>query len=191
MCDDGGSNAAEASTKFAVTAASGQVRSLASGGVQPPDQIAARRDLSLFVRRHNQLGIIMISRILITVVTFLYGIAPLFADLNMTHVLHPEWTPHSRFHMVWLLGTNTSIAVLALWLLWSRAQLVLSAVLGLCVMTGFWFAVATRGLYGGTLADVGGIETRILGVEGNSFLFGLIVVMLFAALLMRPKKDDV
>ena len=191
MCDDGGSNAAEASTKFAVTAASGQVRSLASGGVQPPDQIAARRDLSLFVRRHNQLGIIMISRILITVVTFLYGIAPLFADLNMTHVLHPEWTPHSRFHMVWLLGTNTSIAVLALWLLWSRAQLVLSAVLGLCVMTGFWFAVATRGLYGGTLADVGGIETRILGVEGNSFLFGLIVVMLFAALVMRPNKDDV
>lgn len=133
----------------------------------------------------------MISRILITVVTFLYGIAPLFADLNMTHVLHPEWTPHARFHMVWLLGTNTSIAVLALWLLWSRAQLVLSAVLGLCVMTGFWFAVATRGLYGGTLADVGGIETRILGVEGNSFLFGLIVVMLFAALVMRPNKDDV
>ena len=134
---------------------------------------------------------IMISRILITVVTFLYGIAPLFADLNVTHVLHPEWTPHARLHMVWLLGTNTSIAVLALWLLWSRGQLVLSAVLGLCVMTGFWFAVATRGLYGGTLADVGGIETRFLGVEGNSFLFGLIVVMLVAALVMRPNKDDV
>ena len=75
----------------------------------------------------------MISRILITVVTFLYGIAPLFADLNVTHVLHPEWTPHARFHMVWLLGTNTSIAVLALWLLWSQGQLVLSSVLGLWV----------------------------------------------------------
>jgi len=131
----------------------------------------------------------MTPKLIITLATLLYGIAPLFADLNATHVLHAEWTPHSRLHMVWLLGTNTSIAALALWLLWSRAQLVLSAVLGLCVMAGFWIAVATHGLYGGALADEGGIETRILGVEGNSLLFGLIVVMLVAALVLRPSRN--
>ena len=130
----------------------------------------------------------MSSKIIITIATLLYGVVPLVADLNATHVLHAEWTPHSRLHMVWLLGTNTSIAVLALWLLWGQKQLVLSAVLGLCVMTGFWIAVATRGLYGGTLADVGGIETRIMGLEGNSLLFGLIVVMLVTALTLRPKS---
>jgi hypothetical protein len=130
------------------------------------------------------------SKILITLATLLYGIAPLIADLNTTHVLHPEWTPHSRLHMVWLLGTNTSIAALALWLLWVRKELVLSAVLGLCVMTGFWIAVATRRLYGGTLADMGGIETRMLGFDGNSLLFGLIVVMLTAALVLKPKSTN-
>ena len=90
--------------------------------------------------------------------------------------------------MVWLLGTNTSIAALSLWLLWSRSQLVLSAALGLCVMIGFWIAVATVGVYGGALADVGGIETKVFGVEGNALLFGLIVVMLAAGLALRRNE---
>ena len=68
--------------------------------------------------------------------------------------------------------------------------LVLSAALGLCVMTGFWIAVATRGLYGGTLADAGGIETRIMGIEGNALLFGLIVVMLIVAVVLKPKSTN-
>ena len=132
----------------------------------------------------------MVSRILITVATLLYGIAPLFADLNATHVLNPEWTPHSRVHMVWLLGTNSCIAALALWLLWSRAQRVLSAILGLCVMAGFWTAVATRSLYGGALSDARGIDTKILGIEGNAFVFGIIVILLVVGIAMRGSHDD-
>lgn len=132
----------------------------------------------------------MVGRILITLATLLYGIAPLFADLNATHVLNPEWTPHSRVHMVWLLGTNSCIAVLALWLLWVRAQLVLSAILGLCVMAGFWIAVATSPLYGGALSDARGIDTKILGIEGNAFVFGIIVMLLVAGVAMRGSHDD-
>ena len=143
------------------------------------------------VRHHHQPGTLTMSaRIIVTIATLLYGIGPLFADLNATHVFHPEWTPHSRLHMVWLLGTNTSIATLSLWLLWGRGQLVLSALLGLCVMTGFWVAVATSGFYEGSLADIGGIETKVLGVEGNALLFGLIVVMLAAGLALRTSKND-
>lgn len=127
----------------------------------------------------------MISRILVTFATLLYGIAPLFADLNVTHVLNPEWTPHSRVHMVWLLGTNSVIAALALWLLWSRGKLVLSAILGLCVMTGFWIAAATSSLYGGALSDVRGIDTKILGVEGNVLVFGVITIMLVAGTVLQ------
>ena len=40
------------------------------------------------------------ARILITLGTLLYGIAPLIADLNASHVLNPDWPPHSRLHMV-------------------------------------------------------------------------------------------
>ena len=132
----------------------------------------------------------MISKILITLATLLYGIAPLFADLNVTHVLNPEWTPHSRVHMVWLLGTNSIVAALALWLLWFRAQLVLSATLGLCVMAGFWIAVVTRPLYGGALSDARGINANILGVEGNVFVFGVITIMLTAGIVMKRQQND-
>ena len=131
----------------------------------------------------------MAGRILITLATLLYGIAPLFADLNATHVLNPEWTPHSRVHMVWLLGTNSCIAALALWLLWFQAQRGLSAILGLCVMAGFWIAVATSPLYGGALSDVRGIDTRILGIEGNALVFGIIVILLVAGVAMRGSHD--
>ena len=124
----------------------------------------------------------MASKILITVATLLYGIAPLFADLNATHVVHPDWTPHSRVHMVWLLGTNSSIAVLALWLIWAKAQTVLAAVLGLTVMAGFWIAVATAPFYGGALFDNDGIERTIMGIEGNVFLFSIIVILLLAGI---------
>ena len=132
----------------------------------------------------------MLGRILITLATLLYGIAPLFADLNATHVLNPEWTPHSRVHMVWLLGTNSSIAALALWLLWSRAQRVLAAILGLCVMAGFWIAVATSPLYGGALSDARGIDTKILGIEGNALIFAIIVILLVAGIAMGESHDD-
>ena len=131
----------------------------------------------------------MASKILITVATLLYGIAPLFADLNATHVMHPDWTPHSRVHMVWLLGTNSSIAIVALWLLWAKAQTVLAAVLGLTVMAGFWIAAATAPLYGGALFDTGGIERTIMGIEGNAFLFSIIVILLLAGIASgRPAR---
>ena len=132
----------------------------------------------------------MISRILITLATLLYGIAPLFADLNATHVLNPAWTPHSRVHMVWLLGTNSCIAAVALWLLWFRAQLVLSAILGFCVMAGFWIAVATSSLYGGALSDARGIDTKTLGMEGNVLVFGIITIMLAAGIVMKRQHND-
>lgn len=58
------------------------------------------------------------GRVLMTVATLCYGVLPLLVDLTETHVFHPGWTPHARMHMVWLLGTNSAIAVLALYCLW-------------------------------------------------------------------------
>ena len=63
-------------------------------------------------------GSLRASRLLITIATLCYGIIPLLVDLTETHTFHPDWPPHARFHMVWLLGTNTSLAVLSLILMW-------------------------------------------------------------------------
>ena len=127
----------------------------------------------------------MIARILITIATLVYGIAPLLADLNATHVFHPEWTPHARLHLVWMLGSNFCIAALAIWLLWFRAQPVLAAVLGLCVTGGFWIAIATRSLYGGALSDFGSDVGKSLFMEGNALVFGAIVILLIAGIALE------
>lgn len=126
----------------------------------------------------------MIAKLLITIATLIYGFVPLVVDLSDTHVFHPEWTPHARLHMVWLLGTGASLAILSLYLLWVRDQLVLSATLGLCVMTGFWLAVATRGLYGGALTEAGGVDTTTFGIEGNSFAFSIVLALLLAGIAL-------
>ena len=129
----------------------------------------------------------MASKLLITIGTLIYGIAPLIADLNSTHLFHPDWTPHSRLHMAWLLTSNGSIAVLSLWLLWRKGQVALAGVLGLCVVGGFWVAAATQSIYGGALSDMGGIESKILGLDGNTFGFGLVAILLITGLVLnRP-----
>ena len=133
----------------------------------------------------------MTAKLLITIATLIYGVAPLFADLNSTHVFHPEWTPHAKLHMVWLLGTNSSIATLSLWLIWNRDQELLAGILGFCVVGGFWIAASTQPLYGGALTDMGGIEINLLGLEGNVIAFGIVVVLLSIGLLMRTRTDDV
>jgi hypothetical protein len=45
------------------------------------------------------------------------------ADINSTHILNDEWTPHARFHNAAGWGTVTGTQLLALWLLWRPAQL--------------------------------------------------------------------
>ncbi len=84
-----------------------------------------------------------------TVGTLIYGIVPLFVDLTETHVFHPDWTPHSRMYMVWLLGTNSSVAEMALFFLWLHKKdlafgIQLTGVLGLCVNGGFMQAHRNR-----------------------------------------------
>jgi uncharacterized protein DUF6640 len=44
------------------------------------------------------------------------------ADINSTHILNDEWTPHARFHNAAAWGTVTGTQLLALWLLWRPAQ---------------------------------------------------------------------
>ncbi|MEM7539551.1 MAG: hypothetical protein AAF639_45765 [Chloroflexota bacterium] len=57
----------------------------------------------------------IVSKWLITLATFIYGVIPILADFSPTHIFNPEWVPHTRLHVVWLISTNGLIAVLAMW----------------------------------------------------------------------------
>ena len=62
----------------------------------------------------------LLGRWLMTVATLMYGVVPLLVDLTETHVFHPDWPGHARFHMVWLLAQLAGTAGLALGLMWYR-----------------------------------------------------------------------
>ena len=131
------------------------------------------------ISKSSQVGLI-----LMTVATLIYGVLPPFVDLTETHVFHPEWTPHSRLHMVWLLGTNSAIALVALYFLWlhkaNRAFGVrLAGILGLCVFGGFWLSASTISFYGGALSDKGGVPP-LMGMDANILIFSFALLLLLA-----------
>ena len=135
---------------------------------------------------------ILAGRVLITLATLIYGVVPPFVDLTETHVFHPEWTPHSRMHMVSLLGTNSAIAILALYFLWfhkaNRAFGVrLAGILGVCVFGGFWLSASTVSLYGGALSDKGGVPP-IMGMDANVVVFSLAVLSLLVGWFLARAK---
>ena len=131
----------------------------------------------------NASNVTLNGRILMTIATLMYGIVPPFVDLSQKHVFHPEWTAHSRMHMVWLLGTNSSLAVVALYFLWLRKEngmfgITLAGILGSCVYGGFMLSAATISLYGGALSDKGGVPP-VFGIDANivGFSAGLSILL--------------
>jgi Family of unknown function (DUF6640) len=127
----------------------------------------------------------LLSKLLITLAILSYGAVPLIADLNPTHLFHPDWTPHARLHAAWLLASCSAIALVALYVTWIKEQVQLGGVLSICVLGGFWIAALSRGLYGGSLTDTGGVEVTVLGFEANSFAFTVTFMMAVAGMLLN------
>ncbi|HSW15062.1 MAG TPA: DUF6640 family protein [Solimonas sp.] len=126
--------------------------------------------------------LMLAGRVLMTLATLVYGVIPPFVDLTETHVFHPEWPPHSRVHMVWLLGTNSAIAVLALSFLWFHKAnaafgVRLAGMLGLCVYGGFLLSASTASLYGGAMSDADGVPP-IMDIDANVLVFSLALAVL-------------
>ena len=135
----------------------------------------------------------LIGRMLMTMATLMYGLIPPFVDLTETHVFHPDWTPHARMHMVWLLGTNSTLVVVALFFLWlyrenSAFGVRLAGVLGLCVYGGFMLSAATTSLYGGSLSDKGGVPP-VLGMDANILTFSLGLLVLGLGWFLARAKN--
>jgi len=103
----------------------------------------------------------LLARLLLTLVTLGYAVAPLIADLNKTHVTNPKWTPHARFHVVWQISSYTGIGLIALALIWrpgpdAVVRLYLAALFAVALHAGFFVALFTMRLYGGASYDDNG-----------------------------------
>lgn len=142
------------------------------------------------------------AHILLTIVTLGLSVVPMAADLNKTHATNPLWIGHARFHVVWQVASYGGLGVLGVCLLWlpADADLVnakLAAVLVTCTLGGFWSAVISRPLYGGSLADPNGIPpVRIAGREAdlNVVVFSTLSIVLAIAWVLlaiaRPRPTN-
>lgn len=123
--------------------------------------------------------------VLMSVGAVMYGILPLFADLNKTHVTNPQWPPHARFHVVNQVLTGFLIAVISLYLIWlpvgeARTSVALALVLGLSVIGGFFASMVFRNFYGGALGDKRGGIAKYRNLDLNAVSFGLSGLLLLS-----------
>jgi hypothetical protein len=126
----------------------------------------------------------------------IYGIVPPLVDLSATHALHPDWPPHARFHMVWLLATNSALAAIVSWLVLAGGnesrlvRLRLASLLGVAALGGFVIATLAQGAYGGALSDPTGGVPPILGLDGNLLGFTPAFLAQLAAVWMAHREQS-
>ncbi|MEM8917463.1 MAG: hypothetical protein AAGE37_01280 [Pseudomonadota bacterium] len=134
-----------------------------------------------------------IIQVLLTLAALAYTVAPPFVDFGATHALHPDWTGHARFHMVWLVITNSLMGFLALYQIWWRAEqggLILGGLISLFVLGGFMLAGLFMPLYDGALTDAGGVEAGPAGIDANLFLFSIALTLNVIAMVWALKKPQ-
>jgi len=129
------------------------------------------------------------ARWLITLATLAYGIGPFLIDMNRTHLVHPAWPGHARFHLFWSAVSQLAVAGLALWLVWGRGadpvwRCRLAAGIGLAMNFGFWIALLLRRTFRGTLHDPQGVPPLWGKVDGNLIAVIAITVLLGAGLAL-------
>ena len=127
------------------------------------------------------------ARVLITVATTWYGFVPLMADLNPSHLFNPNWTPHARMHLTWLLSTNFLLAMYALYLVWGAKEVLRAGLLGLCVVGVFWVATLTRDLYGGMLVDPDLPADFVMGLNPNIIANTLLLLLLGIGVFLQSR----
>ncbi len=119
----------------------------------------------------------------------MYGVIPLFADLNRTHATNPAWTQHARFHVVTQVLTTSAVAAISLWLLWSpdidrSLGICVAAALSFAVLGSFFVSAALRRFYGGALSDEEGGIAKFRAVDLNLLNFGAAALLLVVGRVM-------
>jgi len=106
-------------------------------------------------------------------------IPPVVDILTPTHIFHPEWLAHARFHTMWAILSASSVGLLSLWFLWSRpAGHHVAGAISSCVLGAFMLAAATMPLYGGALTDPNGVPPLDNGMDLNLLTFAAAFIMI-------------
>ena len=124
----------------------------------------------------------------ITFSIILYAIVVPILEVNETHVLNPDWTPHARIHEVWQLITNSSIGILCLWLVWFKKETNASALLSLLITGGFLLAYILKDSYGGSMEFLDGSEKTILGINIGILGFGIAFTLIILSFILGKVK---
>ncbi|MBV7337450.1 hypothetical protein KFU94_56305 [Chloroflexi bacterium TSY] len=118
-----------------------------------------------------------IVKLVLTVMTIYFAVIPITVDVGEGHLFNPEWTPHSKIHLVWFLLFTVLMAGLSLYLLWFRDEILATSLIGLSFNSGFVFAYFTAPFYGGVLPSESSQVFSITDIPPNlaeNFILGLI-----------------
>lgn len=108
-----------------------------------------------------------IIKIVLTLMTIYFAAIPISVDIGDGHLFNPEWAPHSKVHLVWFLLFTALVAVISIYLLWFRDEILATAFIGLSFNFGFVFAYFTAPYYGGVSPDEASQAFSITDVPPN------------------------
>jgi len=119
-----------------------------------------------------------------------FGLGVPILEINDSHVFNSDWTPHALIHEVWQLITNSTLALMCLWLVWIRRETQAAAVLGMIVTGSFLIAFSLQDLYGGSMKYLDGSEKTVLGINVGVVGFGIAFIVFMVCLLSDFLRSD-
>lgn len=144
----------------------------------------------------QQKRLITIVRILLTIGVFEF-FGPIVRDTNASHLLNPEWVGHSRFHLMWQLGTMFFAGICNLYFIWKRdsvnglRNLYVAVVWQATNILGFWSSVLLVNQYDGLVFDAK-VHIKIIGlVDENVFVFSILSVLLSIIISLLYKLSKI
>jgi len=117
------------------------------------------------------------------------GVLPILVDVNISHLLNPDWDSHARVHEAWRLSTNFLVFALAMFLLWQKDKEILAGMLSLCIHFGFVIGASLMPFYGGEPVGAGIYEPDILMIPLNVILFSSMFFLQSLMLILAIKKN--
>jgi hypothetical protein len=138
---------------------------------------------------------LLIAKVLLSLVTFGYGLITVKADFNKTHATNPLWTGHARFHVVWQITSYAGFGLIALGLIWMPGSLALErlylAVAFAAVVYGaFFITLAVMPLYGGRAYDANGYQPFTLAgmkLDANVTVFSIMTIVLLITVALAAR----
>jgi hypothetical protein len=137
----------------------------------------------------------LLGRVLMTLTAAEVGVIPFLVDVSPSHIFNAAWPAHARLHGMWLLVTGGLLSLVALYLIWfqrnnRRAAVTMAGVLLGAILSGFFTAVATVSLYGGSIvvdaASAAGLPDGNMtgGIPANVRIFAVALVALVIGLVL-------